>query len=130
MADILDFTKPHVLRNEEEYDMAVAEIDTLLDTDPQPGSEAKELNSNDPIRTLHRPLLLLLSHLRIQFHLALRRLIRAILNPLTLARLLHGLSLCHIYNPKMGDAAPFDTNKPQTPSHSPDDSRARAQSSP
>ena len=42
MADILDFTKPHVLRNEEEYDIAVAEIDTLLDTDPQPGSEAYE----------------------------------------------------------------------------------------
>ena len=42
MADILDFTKPHVLRNEEEYDCAVAEIDTLLDTDPQPGSEAYE----------------------------------------------------------------------------------------
>lgn len=42
MADILDFTKSHVLRNEEEYDCAVAEIDTLLDTDPQPGSEAYE----------------------------------------------------------------------------------------
>ena len=42
MADILDFTKPHVLRNEKEYDCAVAEIDTLLDTDPQPGSEAYE----------------------------------------------------------------------------------------
>ena len=42
MADILDFTKPHVLRNEEEYDIAVAEIDTLLDTDPQPRSEAYE----------------------------------------------------------------------------------------
>ena len=42
MADILDFTKPHVLRNEEEYDCAVAEIDTLLDTDPQPGTEAYE----------------------------------------------------------------------------------------
>ena len=42
MADILDFTKPYVLRNEEDYDCAVAEIDTLLDTDPQPGSEAYE----------------------------------------------------------------------------------------
>ncbi len=40
MADILDFTKPHVLRKEEEYDLAVAEIDTLLDTDPQSGTEA------------------------------------------------------------------------------------------
>ena len=42
MADILDFTKPYVLRNEEEYNCAVAEIDTLLDTDPQPRSEAYE----------------------------------------------------------------------------------------
>lgn len=39
MTGVLDFTKPHVLRNEEEYDTAVAEIDTLLDADPQPGSE-------------------------------------------------------------------------------------------
>ena len=39
MAGVLNFTKPHVLRNEEEYDTAVAEIDTLLDADPQPGSE-------------------------------------------------------------------------------------------
>ena len=39
MSGILDFTKPHVLRNEGEYDMAVAEIDNLLDTDPQAGSE-------------------------------------------------------------------------------------------
>ena len=28
--------------NEKEYDCAIAEIDTLLDTDPQPGSEAYE----------------------------------------------------------------------------------------
>lgn len=39
MAGVLDFTRPHVLRNEEEYDTAVAEIDNLLDADPQPGSE-------------------------------------------------------------------------------------------
>ena len=39
MAGVLDFTKPHVLRNEEEYDIAVVEIDDLLDADPQPGSE-------------------------------------------------------------------------------------------
>ena len=39
MAGVLDFTKPHVLRNEEEYDTAVAEIDNLLDADPQPGAE-------------------------------------------------------------------------------------------
>ena len=29
MADILDFTKPHVLRNEEEYNCAVTEIEEL-----------------------------------------------------------------------------------------------------
>ena len=40
MAEVLDFTQPHLLRNEEEYDAAVAEIDALLDTDPPPGSEA------------------------------------------------------------------------------------------
>ena len=39
MTGVLDFTKPHVLRNEEEYDLAVAEIDNLLDADPPPGSE-------------------------------------------------------------------------------------------
>lgn len=42
MTEILDFTKPHVLRNEEEYEIAVAEIDGLLDTDPPPGSEAHD----------------------------------------------------------------------------------------
>ena len=42
MAEVLDFTKPHVLRDKGEYDIAVAEIDTLLDTDPQPGSEEYE----------------------------------------------------------------------------------------
>ena len=40
MSEVLDFTRPHLLRNEEEYETAVAEIDTLLDTDPPPGSEA------------------------------------------------------------------------------------------
>lgn len=39
MAEVLDFTKPHLLRNKEEYDIAVAEIDTLLNTDPHPKSE-------------------------------------------------------------------------------------------
>ena len=39
MVGVLDFTKPHVLRNEEEYNTAVAEIDDLLDIDPQSGSE-------------------------------------------------------------------------------------------
>jgi HTH-type transcriptional regulator/antitoxin HigA len=42
MAELLDFTKPHVLRNEAEYTAAVAEIDRLLDTDPPPHSEAYE----------------------------------------------------------------------------------------
>ena len=39
MASVLDFTKPHILRSEEEYDTAVAEIDNLLDSDPRPESE-------------------------------------------------------------------------------------------
>ena len=34
MAEVLDFTQPHLLRNEEEYDIAIAEIDALLDADP------------------------------------------------------------------------------------------------
>lgn len=37
---ILDFTRPHVLRNAREYRAAVAEIDALLDQDPRPGTEA------------------------------------------------------------------------------------------
>jgi HTH-type transcriptional regulator/antitoxin HigA len=42
MAELLDFTQPHVLRNEAEYTAAVAEIEWLLDTDPPPHSEAYE----------------------------------------------------------------------------------------
>jgi HTH-type transcriptional regulator/antitoxin HigA len=42
MAELLDFTKPHVLRNEAEYNAAVDEIDRLLDADPEPASEAYE----------------------------------------------------------------------------------------
>jgi HTH-type transcriptional regulator/antitoxin HigA len=42
MAELLDFTKPHVLRNEAEYAAAVTEIERLLDTDPPPHSEAYE----------------------------------------------------------------------------------------
>ena len=42
MAELLDFTKPHVLRNETEYRAAVAEIDQFLDLDPPPHSEAYE----------------------------------------------------------------------------------------
>ena len=34
----LDFTTPHVLRNEAEYDAAIAEIETLLDMDPRADS--------------------------------------------------------------------------------------------
>jgi HTH-type transcriptional regulator/antitoxin HigA len=42
MAELLDFTKPHILRNEAEYTAAVAEIERLLDADPPPHSEAYE----------------------------------------------------------------------------------------
>jgi HTH-type transcriptional regulator/antitoxin HigA len=42
MAELLNFTKPHVLRNEAEYTAAVAEIDQLLDLDPPPHSETYE----------------------------------------------------------------------------------------
>ena len=42
MSELLDFTKPHVLRDETEYSAAIAEIDCLLDADPQPGSEEYE----------------------------------------------------------------------------------------
>ena len=34
----LDFTDPHLLRTDEEYEAAVAEVDALLDADPQPGT--------------------------------------------------------------------------------------------
>jgi HTH-type transcriptional regulator/antitoxin HigA len=39
MRKILDFTRPHLLRDEAEYDAAVREIEELLDEDPAPGSE-------------------------------------------------------------------------------------------
>ena len=42
MAQLLDFTKPHILRDEEEYSAAVSEIDRLLDSDPPPDSEDYE----------------------------------------------------------------------------------------
>jgi HTH-type transcriptional regulator/antitoxin HigA len=42
MAQILDFTKPHVLRTEEEYDAAIVEIERLLDLDPAPYSDDYE----------------------------------------------------------------------------------------
>ncbi|MFC1575828.1 hypothetical protein ACFL5A_04210, partial [Gemmatimonadota bacterium] len=39
MSKVLDFSRPHVLRTEAEYQKAVAEIEWLLDEDPQAGSE-------------------------------------------------------------------------------------------
>lgn len=36
---LLDFTKPHVLRTEAEYEAAIAEIERLLDEDVEGGSE-------------------------------------------------------------------------------------------
>jgi HTH-type transcriptional regulator / antitoxin HigA len=39
-ATILDFTKPHVLRNAREYRAAVSEIDEFLDADPGRGTDA------------------------------------------------------------------------------------------
>lgn len=41
-AMVLDFAKPHVLRNVRESKAAVAEIDRLLDEDPKRGSDAYE----------------------------------------------------------------------------------------
>jgi HTH-type transcriptional regulator/antitoxin HigA len=42
MSTVLDFTKPHVLRSEEEYEAAIAEIEQLLDRHPEPGTEVYE----------------------------------------------------------------------------------------
>lgn len=42
MTKLLDFTQPHVLRDEAEYNMAVEEIDRLLDADPPKGSAQYE----------------------------------------------------------------------------------------
>lgn len=38
MPAVLDFTTPHVLRSEAEYEAAVAEINALLDANPAEGS--------------------------------------------------------------------------------------------
>jgi HTH-type transcriptional regulator / antitoxin HigA len=38
LAKALDFSEPHLLRNEAEYDAAVAEVDTLLERDPAPST--------------------------------------------------------------------------------------------
>lgn len=43
MTAVLDFTRPHVLRTEEEYDEAVRMLDELLDSDPAAGSEQHDL---------------------------------------------------------------------------------------
>lgn len=43
MAALLDFSRPHVLRNEEEYEAAVREIDVLSDRDPASGTEEHDL---------------------------------------------------------------------------------------
>ena len=42
MTKVLDFTKPHVLRDEAEYTAAIEEIDRLLDLDPEMGSDEYE----------------------------------------------------------------------------------------
>ena len=39
MGTVLDFSRPHVLRTEEEYEAAIAEIGRLLDEDVEAGSE-------------------------------------------------------------------------------------------
>jgi HTH-type transcriptional regulator / antitoxin HigA len=36
---LLDFSKPHVLKNDKEYEAAIAEIERLLDEDVEPASE-------------------------------------------------------------------------------------------
>ena len=40
MTTVLDFSRPHILRSEAEYNAAIAEIECLLDGNPQAGSEA------------------------------------------------------------------------------------------
>lgn len=42
MAATLDFTKPHVLRDEAEYEAALAEVERLLKLHPKRGTEASE----------------------------------------------------------------------------------------
>ncbi|CAN5317868.1 type II toxin-antitoxin system HigA family antitoxin [soil metagenome] len=42
MATVLDFTTPHVLRNDAEYNAAVTEIDALLDADVPEGTSDHE----------------------------------------------------------------------------------------
>jgi HTH-type transcriptional regulator/antitoxin HigA len=40
--NVLDFTQPHLLRSEAEYNAAVTEVDSLLDDDPAPGTAEYE----------------------------------------------------------------------------------------
>lgn len=40
--DTLDFTKPHLLRNERELELAMREIDELMDSGAQTGTDAGE----------------------------------------------------------------------------------------
>ncbi|HYJ80607.1 MAG TPA: hypothetical protein VEW03_13425 [Longimicrobiaceae bacterium] len=42
MSKELDFTKPHLLRTGEEYAVAVAEVDALLDAEVRPGTDEYE----------------------------------------------------------------------------------------
>lgn len=42
MTAALDFSTPHLIRNEAEYDAVVAEIDRLLDENPPEGSPSEE----------------------------------------------------------------------------------------
>jgi HTH-type transcriptional regulator/antitoxin HigA len=42
LATVLDFAVPHVLRNEAEYNAAIAEIDALLDADAPTGTPEHE----------------------------------------------------------------------------------------
>jgi HTH-type transcriptional regulator / antitoxin HigA len=42
MTQLLDFSQPHILRDEREYFMAIEEIDQLLDDDPPKGSSEYE----------------------------------------------------------------------------------------
>ena len=39
MSTVLDFSKPHVLKGDAEYDAAIAEIERLVDADVEAGSE-------------------------------------------------------------------------------------------
>ena len=39
MSTVLDFSKPHVLKSDAEYDAAIAEIERLVDADVEAGSE-------------------------------------------------------------------------------------------